>query len=280
MVSKGSENYQYSVLMSVYRKENAEYLRTAMDSIWNQTIPTDDFVLVCDGPLNEGLDAVIETMQAAHPDSLYVVRLEKNGGLGNALNEGIKHCNHELVARMDSDDISRPDRCERQLKVFQEYPDISVVSGIVEEFTTSIDQIEARRVPPETQDEIVQFAKKRNPFNHPCVMYKKSAVEAAGGYQDFYLLEDYYLWIRMLQKGSVGYNLQEPLLWMRAGSDMYKRRAGWKYAKSQKSLFKYMKDSGSISAVQYMKSVTVRTASSLTPNWLREFMFKTVMRKK
>ena len=279
MVSKGSDNYQYSVLMSVYHKENAEYLRTAMDSIWNQTIRTDDFVLVCDGPLNDELDAVIEAMRAAHPDTLHVVRLEKNGGLGNALNMGIKHCKHELVARMDSDDISRPDRCERQLKMFQEHPDRSVVSGIVEEFTTSTSEIEARRVPPETQNEIVQFAKKRNPFNHPCVMYKKSAVEAAGGYQDFYLLEDYYLWIRMLQKGITGYNLQEPLLWMRAGSDMYKRRAGWKYAKSQKALFKYMKDNGLISGAQYLKSVAVRTASSLTPNWLREFMFKTVMRK-
>ena len=279
MVSKGSDNYQYSVLMSVYHKENAEYLRTAMDSIWNQTIRTDDFVLVCDGPLNDELDAVIEAMRAAHPDTLHVVRLEKNGGLGNALNMGIKHCKHELVARMDSDDISRPDRCERQLKIFQTHPDISVVSGIVEEFTTSTSEIEARRVPPETQEEIISFAKKRNPFNHPCVMYKKSAVEAAGGYQDFYLLEDYYLWIRMLQNGSTGYNLQEPLLWMRAGSDMYKRRAGWKYAKSQKALFKYMKDSGFISGSQYVQSVAVRTASSLTPNWLREFMFKTVMRK-
>lgn len=279
MVSKGSENYQYSVLMSVYRKENAEYLRTAMDSIWNQTIPTDDFVLVCDGPLNEELDAVIEEMKSEHSDTLHVVRLEKNGGLGNALNEGIKHCKHELVARMDSDDISRPDRCERQLEVFQEHPEISVVSGIVEEFTTSTTEIEARRVPPETQEEINTFAKKRNPFNHPCVMYEKSAVEAAGGYQDFYLLEDYYLWIRMLQNGSTGYNLQEPLLWMRAGSDMYMRRAGWKYAKSQKALFKYMKDSGFINEGQYMKSVAVRTASSITPNWLREFMFKRILRK-
>ena len=275
-----SVDNSYSVLMSVYHKEKAEYLKQAMASIWNQTISTDDFVLVCDGPLNTELDSVIENMQAAHPETLHVVRLEKNGGLGNALNIGIKECKHELVARMDSDDISRVDRCERQLKVFQTHPDVSVVSGIVEEFTASTREIEARRVPPETEEEIITFAKKRNPFNHPCVMYKKSAVEAAGGYQDFYLLEDYYLWIRMLQNGAIGYNLQEPLLWMRAGSDMYKRRAGWKYAKSQKALFKYMKDSGFISGAQYMKSVAVRTASSITPNWLREFMFKTVMRKK
>jgi len=275
----GSVDNSYSVLMSVYRKEKAEYLKQAMDSIWSQTIPTDDFVLVCDGPLNAELDTVIENMQAAHPGTLNVVRLEKNRGLGNALNIGIKECKHELVARMDSDDISRADRCERQLKVFQTHPDVSVVSGIVEEFTLDTDQIEARRVLPETQDQILAFAKKRNPFNHPCVMYKKSAVETTGGYQDFYLLEDYYLWIRMLQKGSTGYNLQEPLLWMRAGSDMYKRRAGWKYAKSQKALFKYMKDSGFISEGQYMKSTITRTASSLMPNGLREFAYKKVLRK-
>lgn len=276
---EGLDN-SYSVLMSVYEKEKAMYLRQAMDSIWCQTIPTDDFVLVCDGPLNSELDTVINKMQARHPKELVVVRLKKNGGLGNALNIGIKECKHKLVARMDSDDISRPDRCERQLKVFHNHQNVSVVSGIVEEFATSIDRIEARRVLPEKHNEILLFAKKRNPFNHPCVMYKKAAVEAAGGYQDFYLLEDYYLWIRMLQNGNIGYNLQEPLLWMRAGSDMYKRRAGWKYAQSQKALFRYMRDSGFIDTPQYIKSVVVRTASSLTPNWFREFMFKRAMRKK
>jgi len=266
--------------MSVYCKENPGYLRMAMDSIWNQTIPTDDFILVCDGPLNEGLDAVIRGMEKIHPNDLKVIRLEKNGGLGNALNIGIKHCKHELVARMDSDDISRPNRCERQLKVFAKNPEVSIVSGTVEEFSASIYEIEARRVLPKKQESIIKFAQKRNPFNHPCVMYKKSAIENAGGYQSFYLLEDYYLWVRMLQNGCIGYNIQEPLLWMRAGSDMYKRRSGWRYAKSQQALFRYMKDSRFIGPGQYVKSVVIRSASSLTPNWLREFMYKSILREK
>lgn len=270
----------YSVLMSVYQKEKAEYLKAAMDSMWSQTIPTDDFVLVCDGPLTRELEAVIEEMQAAHAGILRVVRLAKNSGLGYALNAGMKRCRNELVARMDSDDISRPDRCERQLKAFREHPELDLCSGTVEEFSSAITDVKARRVVPETQEKIVVFAKKRNPFNHPCMMYKKSAVEAAGGYQDFYLLEDYYLWIRMLQKGSVGYNLQTPLLWMRSGSDMYKRRAGWKYAKSQKALFKYMKDSGFIEFKEYFKSVAIREASAIAPNWLREYGFQFLMRKK
>ena len=270
---------RYSVLMSIYHKEKPEYLREAMNSIWEQTIPTDDFVLICDGPLNADLDVVIEEMQRAHPESLHVIRLEKNGGLGNALNEGIKRCRNELVARMDSDDVSRPERCEKQLSVFSAHPEISICSGIVEEFEESLEKVEARRVPPETQEEIMEFAKKRNPFNHPCVMYKKTAVAAAGDYQDFYLLEDYYLWIRMLMMGYQGYNIQEPLLWMRAGTEMYKRRGGWKYAKSQKKLFKFMKDNQFIGTKQYISSVVLRGGAAISPHWLREAMFKLSVRK-
>lgn len=269
----------YSVLMSVYHKEKPEYLKQAIASIQAQTLPTDDFVLVCDGPLNDALDAVIAKKQREMGKILNVVRLAKNGGLGNALNKGIKHCKNELVARMDSDDIAYPDRCEKQIAVFYTHPEVSVCSGIVEEFTSTPDVVDAKRVPPETHKEIVEFAKKRNPFNHPCVMYKKSAVEAVGSYQDFYLLEDYYLWLRMLMAGYQGYNIQEPLLHMRAGSDMYLRRAGWKYAKTQASLFKFMKSQGFIGEGQYIKSCVIRSGSALAPNWLRKLMFEKVLRK-
>ena len=274
------DNYrEYSVLMSVYHKEKSEYLKQAIESIQAQTYPTDDFVLVCDGPLNSELDAVIMIKQQEMGDTLNVIRLKKNGGLGNALNEGIKHCKNELVARMDSDDIAYPDRCEKQINVFNAHSEVSVCSGIVEEFTTNPEVVDTRRVPPKTNAEIVEFAKKRNPFNHPCVMYKKSDVEAVGSYQDFYLLEDYYLWLRMLMAGYQGCNIQEPLLHMRAGSEMYLRRAGWKYAKIQAKLFKYMKDSGFIGNGQYMKSCLIRSGSALAPNWLRKFMFEKVLRK-
>lgn len=268
----------YSVLMSVYHKEKPEFLREAMDSIWQQTIPTDDFVLVCDGPLNDGLNAVIDEMEKAHPE-LQVVRLEKNGGLGNALNIGMKHCKNELVARMDSDDISRPDRCERQLLVFEADKKLCICSGIIEEFSVSLDIIEAKRVPPETNTEIIKFAKKRNPFNHPCVMYKKSAVEAVGSYKDFYLLEDYYLWLRMLMGGYQGYNIQEPLLYMRAGPDLYKRRAGLKYVQSQVALFAFMKSEGFISNEQYLKSCVIRGGASMAPNCIRKFIFEKKLRQ-
>lgn len=270
---------EYSVLMSVYHKEKPGYLRQAIESLQSQTFPTDDFVLVCDGSLNPELHAVIATKQHEMGSTLKVVRLAKNGGLGNALNEGIKHCKNELVARMDSDDIAYSDRCEKQINVFNTHPEVSICSGVVEEFTTDPEVVDARRVPPETNAEIVEFAKKRNPFNHPCVMYKKAAIKAAGSYQDFYLLEDYYLWLRMLMAGYQGYNIQEPLLHMRAGSDMYLRRAGLKYAMAQAKLFKFMKDSGFIGNGQYMKSCIIRSGSAMAPNWLRKFMFEKVLRK-
>lgn len=269
----------YSVLMSVYYKEKPEFLSQAIESIQSQTFPTGDFVLVCDGLLNEALDEVIAAKQREMGTILNVVRLTKNVGLGNALNEGIKHCKNELIARMDSDDIAYPDRCEKQLVTFDTHPEVSICSGIVEEFTIDPRVVDTKRVPPETNEEIVEFAKKRNPFNHPCVMYKKTAVEAVGSYQDFYLLEDYYLWLRMLMAGYQGYNLQEPLLHMRAGSDMYKRRAGWKYAKTQAKLFRYMRDQGFIGNWQYIKSCVIRSGSALAPNWLRKFMFEKVLRK-
>lgn len=270
---------EYSVLMSVYYKEKPEYLNQAIESIQTQTLSTNNFVLVCDGPLTPELDAIINVKQHEMGDSLNVVRLAKNGGLGNALNEGIKHCKNELVARMDSDDIAYPDRCERQINVFNTHPNVSICSGIVEEFVASPEVVEVKRVPPEVHEEIVKFAKKRNPFNHPCVMYKKCAVEAVGSYQDFYLLEDYYLWIRMLMAGYQGYNIQEPLLYMRAGSDMYLRRAGWKYAKTQIQLFKFMKKQGFINNRQYIKSCMIRSGSALAPNWLRKFVYGKVLRK-
>lgn len=269
----------YSVLMSVYHKEKPEYLKQAIESIQAQTYPTDDFVLVCDGPLNSELDAVITTKQQEMNGVLKVYRLDKNEGLGNALNAGINHCKNELVARMDSDDVAYPNRCEKQIDVFNTHPEVSICSGIVEEFTTDPEVVDARRALPETNAKIMEFAKKRNPFNHPCVMYKKSAVEAAGSYKDFYLLEDYYLWLRMLMAGYQGYNIQEQLLHMRAGSDMYMRRAGWKYAKTQAKLFKFMKDSGFIGNGQYIKSCVIRSGSALAPNWLRKFMFEKVLRK-
>lgn len=274
---------KYSVLMSVYFKEKAEFLQQSIQSIMDQTILPDQFVLVCDGELTEPLNDVIQKFLDDYSDIMEVVRLETNQGLGRALNEGLKHCRNELVARMDSDDISRPNRCEKQLEVFNQHPEYGIVSGTIEEFsecTGSIPEvINVRKVLPETHDEIKKYMKRRNPFNHPCVMYRCSEVIDAGSYQDFYLLEDYYLWIRMIINGSIGYNIQEPLLWMRAGSEMYRRRSGWRYVKSQCRLFKYMYDQGVISWFHYRRCCIERAVGSLVPNKIRQAAYSKFLRK-
>ncbi len=268
----------YSVLMSVYSKENPAWLKLAIESMQTQTLPTSDFVLVCDGPLTPELDGVIAEKRRQMGETLTVVRLEKNMGLGNALNEGIRHCRNDLVARMDSDDIACLDRCEKQVAVFNEHPEVSICSGTILEFSETPEDADRRRMLPEGNEAIREFAKRRSPFNHPCVMYKKSAVEAVGSYQHFYRLEDYYLWIRMLMAGYEGYNIQEPLLYMRAGTSMYKRRAGRRYAKTQIELFRFMWKQGFINAWQYAESCIIRSSSALSPNWLRKYMYITFLR--
>lgn len=268
----------YSVLMAVYSKENPAWLKLAIESMQTQTLPTSDFVLVCDGPLTPELDGVIAEKRRQMGETLTVVRLEKNMGLGNALNEGIRHCRNDLVARMDSDDIACLDRCEKQVAVFNEHPEVSICSGTILEFSETPEDADRRRMLPEGNEAIREFAKRRSPFNHPCVMYKKSAVEAVGSYQHFYRLEDYYLWIRMLMAGYEGYNIQEPLLYMRAGTSMYKRRAGWRYAKTQIELFRFMWKQGFINAWQYAESCIIRSSSALSPNWLRKYMYITFLR--
>lgn len=269
----------YSVLMSVYHRESAPFLRQSMDSMFGQTVPPREFVLVCDGPLTDKLDRVIEEEQAAHGDVLKVVRLEKNVGLGAALNQGLQACTCELVARMDSDDISLPDRCEHQLEVFREKPEIVICGGLIEEFSTDPAMVESIRTVPETDEEIRVFAKKRNPFNHVTVMYRKAGIDAAGGYQSFYLLEDYYLWIRLLHRGEKGYNLQRPLVRVRTGEKMFERRGGWKYVKSQAALFRYMRSIGMISGPSCAKSIATRFVSGLIPGRLRRALFMRYNRK-
>lgn len=268
----------YSVLISVYAKEHPEYLRQSMESMFTQTVPTDDFVLICDGPLTQGLDAVIAQMQSKFGPVLRVFRFEQNGGLGHALRTGVTLCKNDLIARMDSDDISRPDRCEKELAFMVQHPEVSIVGGWIEEFSQTPDKVESVRAVPETSEQIMDYAKVRCPFNHPSVMFRKNDVLAAGNYAEVCHIQDYYLWAAMLVKGYKGYNLQEPLVWMRADESFFKRRGGKEYVKLQVDLFRYMRQNGFITWSQYLRSIVLRTGSGLAPNWMRQFAFKHMLR--
>lgn len=268
----------YSVLMSVYKKENPLYLDESISSILSQTALTNDFVLVCDGPLTDELDSVIEKYTNKYPELFQIVRLEKNMGLGNALNKGMTFCKNELVARMDSDDIALPERCMRQIEQFEKDGKLDIVSGTVLEFVGSTDNIISKKSLPETNEEIRRYARKRCPFNHPVVMYKKSSVQKAGGYLDFPLFEDYYLWVRMLAGGVRAYNIEEPLAFMRSGEDMYSRRGGFGYLKKVVKFRTYMLKNHYCGFTDYAVALGGQILVCLMPVKLRMKLYTKMLR--
>ena len=269
---------KFSVLMSLYIKEKPEYFIQCMDSILNQTIKPDQIVIVKDGPLTENLENVLKQYMVDSPTLYTIVPLEKNVGLGLALAEGIKHCRNNLVARMDTDDIAKPDRFEKQLAIFEKYSDIDVVGAWIDEFEDDISEVKSVRKLPELPDDIRQFAKRRNPINHPVVMFRKSAVLAAGGYRHFPLFEDYYLWIRMLMNGAKFYNIQESLLYFRFSPEMFKRRGGWKYMINELHFLQMMRQMHFISFSQFMQNLFVRFSIRLIPNSLRAIIYTKLIR--
>ena len=268
----------YSVLMSVYRKEKAEYLQKSIDSMLSQTVPPQDFVIVCDGLLGDELNQVLRKKKQEYPECFQIVQLPENRGLGEALKEGLVYCKNELVARMDSDDISVPERCEWQLKAFAQN-NVSIISGAVQEFMDDTAQAGTVRYVPESSEKIAVYAKKRNPFNHPAVMFKKSDVIKAGSYMDLHGFEDYYLWLRMLSGGMKGYNLSEVLVYMRVGNGMYARRGGVSYLKDMAEFRKIMLNSGYINLLEFLASVIVRGIVILMPANLRKTVYSVFLRK-
>lgn len=260
----------YSVLMSVYFKEKAEFLERSLHSIFVQTIITDDIVIVCDGPLTEELDAVIEK----YKNRLHILRLVKNRGLGAALNEGLKLCRYDLIARMDSDDISLPQRCEKELAKFAEDPDLAICSAGLAEFCDNESMLIGERVLPVEHQDICIYSKKRCPFNHPVVMYRKSAVLAVGGYSaELLLFEDYLLWVRLLQAGYRGANCEEILLLMRTSANMYRRRGGVKYAKNMLKFHWWMCRKGWSSFMDFCTSAMPHAIICVLPNDLRKGIY-------
>ena len=271
---ENTNHEQYSVLMSVYYKERPEYLRQAMESMRLQTIPTDDFVLVCDGPLTSELDAVINDEQKKFGDVLKIQRLKENGGLGKALNKGLNVCKNDIVARMDSDDLSRPDRCEKQLSCFFTNSDLAFSSGTVSEFESDPQNSTGKRTLPITYEEIKCYSKKRNPMNHPCVMFRKKAVIQSGGYREtFHLFEDYYLWVRMLMSGYRAENIEDILLDMRTSADMFLRRGGKKYANDMLRFHQWMLRNGWSDKIDFLTGAVPHAVVCVMPNALRKKIY-------
>lgn len=215
---------KYSVLMSVYKNDCSQYTQLAIDSMLNQTIPPEQIVVVKDGPIDSDLNICLEQYSARYGTLFTIISLDENKGLANALNMGMKSCRNNLVARMDADDISLPERCERELELFDQYPNLVACGCNIDEFFGNPTDIKTSRTVPCTYEEIIKFSKRRQPFNHPTVMYRKDEIDKIGGYHELKRKEDFDLFSRLIATGKFVLNVNESLYLYRANEQNYMRR--------------------------------------------------------
>jgi glycosyltransferase involved in cell wall biosynthesis len=266
--------------MSVYERENPDYLSMALDSVLNQSVRPQELVIVQDGPLTSQLDAVLSQYRQCYSSQVKLIKLEKNVGLGTALSIGLQQCRNSIIARMDSDDISDPKRFEKQLKILNNCPEIDIVGSWISEFSSDPRESISVRQVPLMHDEIYGYAKYRNPMNHMTVMFRKEAVLEAGNYQDLPFFEDYFLWIRMLKNGSKFSNLSENLVSARIGNKMFGRRRGVSYLKRELKLLTIMKKTGFINNYELTRNSCIRTLVRILPAELVGIVYKRYARGK
>lgn len=269
----------YSVLMTVYSKESPQNLGVSVECMFDQTVSPDEFVLVKDGPLSEGLENKILELQQRHPN-LKTFALEKNVGAGLASKYGIPLCTNEYIARMDSDDYSIPTRIQEEFDAMSEH-NVDMVGSVIEEFVGSIDNVVAHRILPESNDQIRLFAKARSPIAHSAVLYKKSQVLACGSYEKYRVAEDMILFSKMLKNGVTAYNVQHPLVYMRVNPNFYKRRGGFRYFGKimQTNLFLLLSVKWMPLHIFAIRSAAL-TVNCFAPNSVRRFLYNTFLRKR
>lgn len=267
----------FSVLMSLYIKEKPEYARQCFDSLLSQTVKASEWVIVEDGSLTPELYELLEEYEEKNPGLIKRVPIKVNGGLGPALAKGIQYCSNELVARMDTDDIARADRFEKQLKRFMKHPQLDICGSWITEFEGDPSNIVAKRAVPTKNSDIRKYQRKRDAFNHMTVMYKKSAVLGAGNYQSVPLMEDTMLWVNMMINGAKCSNIPDYLVNARVGKDMFNRRGGIAYFKKYRNGRRKVKATGYISEWDYLETIAAQLAVSILPNALRKQVFKKVL---
>lgn len=268
----------FTVLMSVYKNEKPANLSEAIKSVFNQTLLPTELLIIEDGPLTEELETVLTGAKIKYLGKVRTIALPRNVGLGLALRSGVEYSRTELIARADSDDLSLPDRFLVQVREFEKSPTLTLLSGVVGEFSEDPGEIDALRKVPLTHNEIMKFSKQRNPFNHPAVMFKKSTVLKAGNYRDFQGFEDYDLWVRILQQGNLSKNLDKMIVKMRTGEGMHKRRGGRRYLFTYRRLKKQMLQAGYISRLDYGVSLAMMTINVVMPVSLRKIVYTYFLR--
>ena len=274
----GKKYPKFSATISCYKNDNPKDFEIAFLSIYNQTVRPDEIIITVDGPIPKELDDVVTRFEREF--QAVILRSEQNNGLGMAHALAVTYTKYDWIAIMDADDISVPDRFEKQLSYIAEHPDVSIVGGQIEEFIGSIDNIVGKREVPLEDHMVKRYLRRRCPFNHMTILLNSHMVKKAGNYQDWHYNEDYFLYCRMLLNGAVFHNLPDTLVYVRVGEEMYKRRGGWKYFKSETKLQSWMLSHKIIALPSFIINVFIRLCVQvLMPNWLRGFVFQKLFRK-
>ncbi|MBQ8791462.1 MAG: glycosyltransferase [Ruminiclostridium sp.] len=270
----------YSVLMSVYKGENTDYFRASMDSLCAQTYPADQIVLVCDGPLSNELDSVIDSYRDKLSGVLDVIKLPENKGTAYCANEGLKACRNEYIMKMDSDDVCNEKRAEKQMSYLTEKPYIDILGSYIEEFKSADNTAIGVRQTPTTHEEIMKFAKRRAPFNNQTLVYKKEYAEKIGGYSsDLIRCEDYDFMVRMLMAGAKSANIPEVLVRYRVDKNNLKRRRNWKNTKSFFAVRKKIYKMGFSGFWDYVLPCAGQLMLFITPSCITGLIYKIMLRK-
>jgi glycosyltransferase involved in cell wall biosynthesis len=266
--------------MSVYKNDKAADFLVALRSVTvHQTVSPDELILVVDGPIAENLEQQIATFQQEY-SPMQVIRLATNQGHAAARQTAIDNAQYPLITIMDSDDIARADRFEKELAFMENHPEVDVIGGQIEEFDTDEQHIVSKRIVPQTDEDIKQYLQSRCPMNFQTIMARKEAVMKVGGIIDWFCEEDYYLWIRMAQNDCSFANLPDTLVSVRVGDALYSRRGGWKYFVSERGIQRYMLKHRIITCPRYIYNVLGRFVVQVCiPNQLRAFIFQKFFRK-
>lgn len=267
----------FVLLITVYGGDHTEYVQAAFRSaVHDQTRRPSQVVLIQDGPVSVELSHLLVQLIADSPVEVTFLRLRQNRGLGPALDAGLRACRHDIVARMDADDIAVPHRFETQLPLIEAGADL--VGAALLEFRTGIDDVVGLRTPPREPEDIARYSRLHDPFNHPTVIYRRSAVLAVGGYGgDLPLMEDYWLFTRMIANGAKVVNLEEPLVYYRVGDGAYSRRGGRALLRSELRLQRELRRCGFTTPTQYARNVIIRGGYRLVPTWIRRPAYRRII---
>ncbi|WP_428909832.1 glycosyltransferase [Niallia sp. Krafla_26] len=270
---------KFSVLMSVYAGDIKEHFEKALESVIHQTLKPNEIIIIVDGIIEHRIQNMLNEYKKKYPQLIKIFHFKVNVGLGEAMNRGIKYCKHNVIARMDSDDIAREKRFEKQINYLRENPEVDIVGSYISEFIDDPSYIVSIRKVPVNDRDIKRYAKRRSPFNHMTVMFKKEAILRAGNYQKFPLLEDYFLWVRLLSNKVIAHNIPECLVYARIGNGMFNRRGGKKYFLSELKLQLVMYKMSFINLFELSTNILIRLIFRMVPTVFRARLYNWFLRE-